>query len=259
MEYEVQTEFQGPGFVAVPNHVAQVGLSAEALGVLVYLASQPQGWVARPCTIQERFAIGRDKWQRIARELREAGAMDLRVIRGAGGRALGKRMVVRWPEQAPASAPSDTENRETRFSDREPEKPTVGKPAKGYGQTRKKVPANPLRYKEEEKTLARGRAARPDEGPAASRADGRRPADRRQQQAATDGAAAPGSHRREFDSAGQRAGTAGRLALSRFVVEQLRTERHVVINGEWVEPGTPAFHAWRVAAGIEQAEAQGNG
>ena len=34
----VHTEFQGPGFVAVPNHVFDLGLSMEAVGVLTWMA-----------------------------------------------------------------------------------------------------------------------------------------------------------------------------------------------------------------------------
>ena len=173
MDYQIQTEFQGPGYVAVPNAVAQSpDISADALGVLVYLASQPRGFLARVAVIQERFGMGRDKWQRIARELRNLGAMELQVIRGAGGRAIGRRMVVRWPDLKASHAEGVTESRETRCSDRKPENPTVGKPAKDYRETRKEVPENPAPYKEERITKARRRAARPQAGPAATGALG---------------------------------------------------------------------------------------
>lgn len=124
MDYIVETSFQGPGFVAVPNHVAQSGnLSPEALGVLVYFASLPRGYIARVSSVQEAFSIGKDKWQRIARELRAAGAMDVHEVRGPGGRIVGRRVVVRWPDER-----ETTESRKTRPSDRKPEKPAAGKP-----------------------------------------------------------------------------------------------------------------------------------
>ena len=77
MLYEMQTEFQGSGFVAVPNEVVQSDLSAEALGVLVFIASKPNGWRFSPTDIRQRFSFGRDKWQRIAREMRAAGLIHL--------------------------------------------------------------------------------------------------------------------------------------------------------------------------------------
>lgn len=158
MDYQIQTQFQGPGFVAVPNAVAQCpDLSAEALGVLVYLASLPHGTLARVATIRERFGFGKDKWQRIARELREAGAMELRSIRGNGGHVIGKMMAVQWPDVEASKEAAPAESRETRHSDREPGNPAVGKPATESRKTRKKVPENPAPYKEEINTRARTR------------------------------------------------------------------------------------------------------
>ena len=173
MDYQIQTEFQGPGFVAVPNSVAQSpDISADALGVLVYLASQPHGFIARVAVIQERFGMGKDKWQRIARELRDLGAMQSHAIRGTGGRVIGKRVVVRWPELPTSDEASATESRETRPSDRKPEKPAAGKSAKASREIRQSEPENPAPYKEEKITKARRGAARPCEGPAASYALG---------------------------------------------------------------------------------------
>jgi len=144
MDYLIETNFAGPNFVMVPNSVAQGALSAEALGVLVYLASLPRGFVARVSVIRERFGIGKEKWQRIARELRGAGAMTVEPVRGPGGKVYGKRTVITWPDASEA-----TEGRETRPSDRKPGKPTVGKPAKQGRETRQTGPQNPAPYKEQ--------------------------------------------------------------------------------------------------------------
>jgi len=98
MDYIVQTNFTGPNFVMVPNHVAQGGdLSPEALGVLVYLASQPNGFTARVSVICDHFKMGVKRWQRIARELRACGAMDKRPLRGAGGKVYGWQTLIDWP------------------------------------------------------------------------------------------------------------------------------------------------------------------
>ena len=108
MDYVIQTQFQGPGFVAVPNHVAQnAALSPEALGVLVYFASLPAGFVLRVSSVRERFNLGKDRWQRIARELRDVGAMEVEAVPSQGGRFTGKRVLVRWPD-------AETESRKTR-------------------------------------------------------------------------------------------------------------------------------------------------
>lgn len=150
MNYQIETSFQGPGFVAVPNHIAQdLDLSPEALGVLVYLASKPNGWRMSPDDVKARFGMGKDRWQRIARELRAVGAMVVEALRGAGGQLLGRLVRVRWPEQ-----PAITEKRETRPSavtDRKPENPAAGKPATESRKTRHKEPENPAPYKEERK------------------------------------------------------------------------------------------------------------
>lgn len=153
MDYIIETNFQGPGFVAVPNAVAQsADLSPEALGVLVYLASLPRGFVLRVSSVMERFKMGKDRWQRIAREFRDVGVMPQKpeIVRGAGGRAVGRRVSVRWPEVT-----ASTESRENQLSDRKPEKPADGKPAKVSRKTRQSERENPAPYKEQEKEKGR--------------------------------------------------------------------------------------------------------
>jgi len=145
MDYFIETDFQGPGFVAVPNHVAQGNLSPEALGVLVWFASLPRGYLLRVSSLRERFNLGKDKWQRIARELRDAGAIQLRQVRGQGGHIVGSQYLVRWPEPV-----ERTESRKTRLSDREPGKPAAGKSANLSRKIRQPRPENPAPLKEKE-------------------------------------------------------------------------------------------------------------
>lgn len=152
MDYIIETNFQGSGFVAVPNHVAQnAALSPEALGVLVYFGSLPRGYLMRVASVLERFAMGKDRWQRIARELRDAGAMTTEIVRGAGGRAVGRRVSVRWPDPV-----ENTESRKIPLSDRKPEKPAAGKPAKVSRKIRQSEPEKPAPYKEERKKKGGG-------------------------------------------------------------------------------------------------------
>lgn len=168
MDYIVETDFEGPNFVMVPNAVARSGrLSPEALGVLVYMASLPRGYLVRVGCIQEAFAMGKDRWQRIARELRACGAMQMEAVRGPGGRVIGRRVVVRWPNFEAAALPLEpdqaavsTESRVSRPSDRKPGFPTVGKPANVSRETRQSGRRNPAPYKEQIKKTG-GEVAKP--------------------------------------------------------------------------------------------------
>jgi len=220
MDYVIQTRFQGPGFVAVPNAVAQSGrLSPEALGVLVYLASLPQGFLVRVVNIRETFALGKDKWQRIARELREVGAMEVEPIKGEGGRHIGKRVLVRWPE-----LDAVTESRETRPSDRKPEKPTVGKTAKQGRETRQTGPGNPAPYKDQKQTQAGAQAK----------------------------AAAPRQPHRLPPVGGGSVGSCpkdGAESLDPFQRTCLREGKAVLVNGAMLKPGTPEFQRLAAQAG----------
>jgi len=158
MDYMIKTNFTGPNFVQVPNIVAQsTDISPEALGVLVYMASLPSGFVLRVSTVLERFGIGKDKWQRIARELRDTGCMELEIVRGSGGRAVGRKMLVQWPQLDASQKPAPTESRKSPLSvtrsDRKPDLPKAGKPAKHGGQTRQTRRANPAPYKDKQKQI----------------------------------------------------------------------------------------------------------
>lgn len=234
MRYQIETEFQGAGFVAVPNWVAQdARLSPEAVGVLVYLASLPNGWRLSPDDVRARFGMGKDRWQRIARELRAAGAMMREAIRGAGGRLLGEVVRVRWPEAGEADAVTEkaetTGSRKTRHpvaKHRKPENPAAGKPAKQSRETRQKEPENPAPYKEQTKKTGRdGEAAQPE--PNAVR-------EKRGQAQPTE---APAS--RNAASHVER--------LSAFERFRVREGKAVVIAGKLVKPETPD-HAGLMAA-----------
>ncbi|ETW10907.1 hypothetical protein ATO8_19959 [Roseivivax marinus] len=167
MDYQIHTNFTGPNFVMVPNVVAQGELPADALGVLVYLASLPDGFTIRVSTIRERFGFGRDKWQRIARDLRAAGALETQYVRDPDtGKAYGKGVVVQWPTSS--AEPAKTEGRKTRSSE---EKPKAGKPGHRTGKPGRGGPENPVPYKEIE-IHTRAREAAPPTPPPASPAKG---------------------------------------------------------------------------------------
>lgn len=101
----IKIEFQGPGFVAVPNHVAAMVadglLSASALGCLVVMALRPVGSEWSVSAIQKACGVGDFAWRRIAKELRLVKAFEADDLeRGAGGKLAGRVWVVRWPEKA---------------------------------------------------------------------------------------------------------------------------------------------------------------
>lgn len=156
MDYIVELDFDGPGFVAVPNGVVDdARLSAEALAVLVYLARLAGGRgprIVRVAAICKRFGFGKDKWQRIARELRAVGALADNFGRTDDGRNIVRSLVVGWPK------PVDPESRKIRRTGKtcEPENPahTAENPAQVSRKTR---------LLKEEQTAARGgsRAAKP--------------------------------------------------------------------------------------------------
>lgn len=140
----IQTEFQQNPFVAVPRYVIQlVGekISPEALGVLVWLAGRPVGAQVQVTSVCRALRLGKDKWQRIARELREVGALFLApTICNQTGRVAGKSYSVRWPEPAAKVA-------------KIAQKPRAGKPAifakPRAGKSGAPQPENPaLSYKE---------------------------------------------------------------------------------------------------------------
>ena len=84
-------------------------LSAEAIGVLVYLLSRPDNWVVRIDQLQRRFNLGRDKMQSIMRELSDAGharSPQLRAWHGRERRTLGRasRGLCRPSEWPPGNA-----------------------------------------------------------------------------------------------------------------------------------------------------------
>ena len=103
-------------FTIIPNEAIESGLSYEALGVLAYLLSKPDDWTIHVSELRQHGNIGRDKMQRILRELREAMLLHLRKIKDPDtGKMKGEEYVL-------YDAPRALENRQ-------PEKPAAGKSA----------------------------------------------------------------------------------------------------------------------------------
>jgi hypothetical protein len=102
-------------FTIVPNEIIESDLSFEALGCLTYLLSKPDDWTIRVSELRKRAGVGRDKMQRILRELKDAGMLvGERVRDSKTGRLMGEEYVL---YDTPQSA-----------NHRQPENPASGKP-----------------------------------------------------------------------------------------------------------------------------------
>lgn len=82
-------------FTTILNAVVEdVELSAEALGLLVYLVGKPDNWEVSPTQLKKRFNCGRDRIYRIINELIVAGYVQRGQSRQDGGRFDGDNYLV---------------------------------------------------------------------------------------------------------------------------------------------------------------------
>jgi hypothetical protein len=72
----IRREHNG-NFTILPNNIVNdQRLSIEAIGVLAYLLSRPPNWKIRHAQLRKAYRVGRQKLQRIIRELIQAGYLD---------------------------------------------------------------------------------------------------------------------------------------------------------------------------------------
>jgi hypothetical protein len=82
-------------FSVLPNHLMNdERLSADELGLLVYLLSKPNDWRVQTSQLQARFGIGRDKTKRIIRQLEQYGYIAKDLQRAEGGQFAANRYIV---------------------------------------------------------------------------------------------------------------------------------------------------------------------
>ncbi len=127
-------------FVAVPNFIFGLGLSPDAIGVLCFIMSHHQREIMSVAEVRDHFKMGKDKWQRIRRELADVGALQT----DKGGHQGGENMRIGWPGQLPGNQ-------------REPGNPAAGKPgpAPAGNPAHKKARI----YKDKEKEKKKGAVA----------------------------------------------------------------------------------------------------
>lgn len=73
-------------YTVLPNKVFNLKMSPEAIGVLCYLLSKPCDWIVYKTTIKDEFGIGKDKCNRILKELSNNGYMSTTRKRGDSGK-----------------------------------------------------------------------------------------------------------------------------------------------------------------------------
>jgi hypothetical protein len=90
------------GFTAIINSVIEDEmLTADALAVLVYLLSKPDGWVIRQADLKRRFGFGKEKQQAVYRCLENARYLTRERVHGEGGRIGWDHVVYDQPQGRP--------------------------------------------------------------------------------------------------------------------------------------------------------------
>lgn len=116
-------------YTVLPNEVFDLSMSPEAIGVLCYLLSKPHDWIVYKTTIKDEFGIGRDKCDRILKELEINGYMSTVKNRGASGKFTYETVVYDKPLSGePLSGKPSTANQHLLSTD----KLNTDKPSKDY-------------------------------------------------------------------------------------------------------------------------------
>jgi hypothetical protein len=82
-------------FTVLGNQIFSSGLSLEALGILCFILHLPDDWVLRKSHLMKLFKIGRDKTDRLFKELKAKGYIaDVIRLKGEDGRFDGVHYLV---------------------------------------------------------------------------------------------------------------------------------------------------------------------
>lgn len=108
-------------YAAIPNTALRdEKLSIEARGMLALLMTYSDDWTFNRDHLMKVAGIGRDKFQRIMRELMDAGYVRRQAVRGSEGKVAGSTWIIADdPNHRQPENPSLGEHRQ-------PEKPTAG-------------------------------------------------------------------------------------------------------------------------------------
>ena len=110
MSGATNTVRRNSGYTAIPNAVARdESLSIEARGLLCLLMSYADGWTFRASHIQKMCGVGRDKYQGMARQLRDAGYLSIEPQQDEKGQFSGHVWVINdTPEPPENRVPENT-------------------------------------------------------------------------------------------------------------------------------------------------------
>ena len=99
-------------YAVVPNSTADdENLSADALGVLVYLLAKPDDWLVSVANLRQRFGLGKHRVYGILKELAEAGYVRRSQSRTAESRFVDVEYIVfDTPQDAAEGDREGTEN-----------------------------------------------------------------------------------------------------------------------------------------------------
>jgi len=113
-------------YAAIPNDAMRDRrLSAEARGALALLMTYSDDWHFQREHLMETLNVGRDKFQKIMRELSDGGYVQLVPVRGDGGHLSGTTWIIRDdPTESLKTRPSAES-----LKNRQPVKPTAGESA----------------------------------------------------------------------------------------------------------------------------------
>lgn len=118
------------GFSAIPNAVIRdVSISADARLMLCYIMSCNESWVFYRTQSMQILGCGKDKYQRIVRELKVAGYLAIRPKRKANGQVDGQEWEVfdePHSQDVGEQAGNTAQDVVPGPSDREPENPAPG-------------------------------------------------------------------------------------------------------------------------------------
>lgn len=122
----VQSQRKGRAYAAIPNAMMRdAALSIEARGMLALMMTYSDDWMFFRSHLMQTASIGREKFQRIMKELSDAGHVSLEVVRDENGSVRGKTYLIHdVPNNSTEglkTRPSADDHRGTGF-------PTVGKP-----------------------------------------------------------------------------------------------------------------------------------
>jgi len=94
----IRVERMSQPYTMIANATLQdTSISLEARGLLTYLLSKPDTWAVVVTWLQDEMKVGREKLNRIIKELENAGYIETRVVRTEGKFAEYERIVHESP------------------------------------------------------------------------------------------------------------------------------------------------------------------